>query len=73
MIKELGKYTINGKEAVFTATFTKKLFQTLPVGIFSFQDGSQIQITHDILSGETTYSENITPNVIYANGYWDFE
>ncbi len=73
MIKEHGKYTINGEEAVFTATFIKKLFKTFPVGIFTFKDGREIQITHDILSGETTYSESVTPNVIYANGYWDFE
>lgn len=73
MIKELGTYTINGKEAVFTASFIKKLYRTNPVGIFNFKDGSSIQITHDILSSKTTYSEEITPNVIYANGYWDFE
>lgn len=73
MIKELGTYTINDKEAVFTATFIKKLYRTNPVGIFTFADGYQIQMTHDILSGETTYSEPVSPNVIYTNGYWDFE
>lgn len=70
MIKEFGKYTVNGREAVFNATFEKKIFQKLPVAIFTFNDGAFIKVTYNIIKGETTFSEPMTPEVKYSNGEW---
>lgn len=73
MIKELGTYTINGQDAVFQASVVKKLFKTMPQATFSFSDGSSVSCTYDVLSGTYTYSGEISPEIVYSNGAWDFK